>query len=299
MNVQQLEYFISIANTLSYSKSAELLGLSQPALSMSITKLEEELGFPLFAKSGRNIRLTDSGKQYYQTARRVIDTLSEGALEAKNLLTAKAGYISVAIPNDLPPIYVAQVLNDFMRSFPEVKLNLYQKDCSDIVSSLKVNTIDWAIVPLHKWFFEKSNISYEVLTQQQVYVIVAEENPLANKEILFIEDLVDQNIVVNNDFWQGKLTQVFNSYNMDTTNTDLMVLPPLIEILRTAVCEKGFIYVASFVSERIAAIPHIRIIPLENPSVISEMYSLVWYGPRKELGLHRSFYDFIKARFVG
>ena len=68
MNIQQLEYFISIAETLNYSKSAELLGLSQPALSMSINKLEEELGFSLFAKHGRNIKLTDSGTEYAENA---------------------------------------------------------------------------------------------------------------------------------------------------------------------------------------------------------------------------------------
>ena len=179
MNLQQLEYFISIAETLNYSKSAELLGLSQPALSMSINKLEEELGFSLFMKHGRNIKLTDSGKLYLQTAKETLKMLETGAAEAKSLLDAHNDYLTIAITNNVMQPFISQLLVEFIDRYPEVKLNIHQKDFHEVINLLKTAHVDWAIAPMHKVMYDKNGISREKLITQTIYAVMDVKNNLS------------------------------------------------------------------------------------------------------------------------
>ena len=77
MTLVQLRHFISLAQTGSFSKSAEAMHLTQPALSRSIRAIEDELGLPLFDRIGRRSELTPFGRQVLQRAQRLVDDAAE------------------------------------------------------------------------------------------------------------------------------------------------------------------------------------------------------------------------------
>lgn len=79
MNISQLQYFCKLAELQHYTKAAEQLYITQPTLSNSIARLEEELGVPLFEKSGRNVRLTKYGKEFNKYATKALNALHEGS----------------------------------------------------------------------------------------------------------------------------------------------------------------------------------------------------------------------------
>ena len=68
MDISQLEYFAAVARVKSMTKAARLLNLTQPALSMSIKRIEEEIGVPLFDRSGRTVSLNENGETFYNAA---------------------------------------------------------------------------------------------------------------------------------------------------------------------------------------------------------------------------------------
>ena len=78
MNLPQLHYFRKLAQLEHYTKAAQELFISQPSLSASISSMEEELQVKLFQKTGRNVRLTKEGKEFYHYVCRALDTLQEG-----------------------------------------------------------------------------------------------------------------------------------------------------------------------------------------------------------------------------
>ena len=82
MNTTQLEYFIELAYTLNYTKTAEILDIAQPTLSKAINHLEEELGYSLFIKKGRKIELNKKGQTFLAYAEKAINILNEGTLRA-------------------------------------------------------------------------------------------------------------------------------------------------------------------------------------------------------------------------
>ena len=81
MNLYHLRYFVQLAHTRHYTRAAEQLCITQPSLSHAISQLENELGLPLFEKTGRNTELTRFGEQFLECAERTLSTLDEGVEE--------------------------------------------------------------------------------------------------------------------------------------------------------------------------------------------------------------------------
>lgn len=92
MNIKQIEIFISIAETLSFSETASNIYLSQPAITKQIKNLENELGFRLFERNKRNVTLTLSGQSFYDDCKVLIDRLYSAIYKAKQL---DSGFTSV------------------------------------------------------------------------------------------------------------------------------------------------------------------------------------------------------------
>jgi len=293
VNIQQLEYFISIAETLNYSKSAELLGLSQPALSMSINKLEEELGFSLFMKHGRNIKLTDSGKLYLQTAQNTIKMLESGAAEAKSLLDAHSDYLTIGITNNVMQPFISKLLVDFIDSYPDIKLNIHQKDFYEVVNLLKTANLDWIIAPLHQFIYDKNGISYEKLIDQTIYAVMDIKNKLSAKLEIHMKDLLSQTCLINNEFWQGKISYVLSEKGLDGSNIDFRFAPPIDTILNRLLENPDTIYITNAPSQKMQEKDNLKIIPIVASNGIMESYVLAWYKQKKDSGPHKLFYDFV------
>lgn len=293
MNIQQLEYFINIAETLNYSKSAELLGLSQPALSMSINKLEEELGFSLFAKHGRNIKLTDSGSLYYKTAQDTLKMLETGAAEAKSLLDAHTDYLTIAITNNVMQPFISKLLVDFIDRYPEIKLNIHQKDFYEVVNMLKTANVDWIIGPLHQYIYDKNGISYEKLIDQTIYAVMSSNHELAKSKEIHMADILSQTCLINNEFWQGKISYVLSEKGIDSSNIDFRFAPPIDTILNRLLENPHTIYITNAPSQKMQEKDNLKIIPIVASNGIMESYVLAWYKQKKTAGPHQLFYDFV------
>ena len=95
MNVAQLRYFITVAQLENISKAAELLYLKQPALSKNISKLEEELGTPLFERNGKRLSLNVQGKRFLECANTVLRELELAESDIKRMVSGGSGHIRI------------------------------------------------------------------------------------------------------------------------------------------------------------------------------------------------------------
>jgi LysR family carnitine catabolism transcriptional activator len=94
--VKQLRGFVAIADTGSFAEACEQLHLSQPALSVSIRKLEEETGGLLFARSTRSVALTPEGHQFLPVAKRLLEDWTQGFEDLQQLFTLQRGKLTIA-----------------------------------------------------------------------------------------------------------------------------------------------------------------------------------------------------------
>jgi LysR family nitrogen assimilation transcriptional regulator len=124
MDTRSLRYFNTVAICGSYSRGSELLHISQPAVSRTIRKLEEELGTTLFKRHGHGVSLTETGKILLSRGQSILRQLDQTKAELRAGRESPSGMISFAIPPAAGNILVPPLVEKFSADFPNVTLNV-------------------------------------------------------------------------------------------------------------------------------------------------------------------------------
>lgn len=146
MNDLQIHYFLAVANNLSFTKTAEELYITQPAISRQISSLEKELGVTLFDRTNKSTKLTHAGQLYYKFFIEYNNKLKNIKEEAKAINQSCHGSVKLGCLEgwDLSGFF-PQVLNVFSRNYPNINLTLNCYGIKDLVRSLMKDEIDIAM----------------------------------------------------------------------------------------------------------------------------------------------------------
>jgi len=129
MDVQQLKCFITLAETLNFSQTAQILFLSQPTISNQIKQLEKELDLKLFIRTKRNVELTPAGISFYEDAKDFLTKLNQGITKAKNYAQKYNLTYSIAYEeNYLATKFLSKILEKFKSLHPNVLIDLKVTD---------------------------------------------------------------------------------------------------------------------------------------------------------------------------
>jgi LysR family nitrogen assimilation transcriptional regulator len=146
MELRQLEYFIAIAESSSFSRAAVRLSVAQPVLSRQIKALEEELGAELYHRTGRGIVLSEAGKLLEQHARGILETTA-GAKSAISALGATAtGRAVIGMPPSVGAVLTATLVRQFHSAFPKVSLGVMEGFSGHVLEWLTMGRIDVAVL---------------------------------------------------------------------------------------------------------------------------------------------------------
>lgn len=142
---RQLEIFRAVARHLSVTRAAELLYLSQPAVSMQIKQLEQQIGMPLFEKIGKNLCLTEAGHAMRNHAEETLALQKAFAETLAKLAGAESGCFTLAIPETAIP-FVTMVLAQFRQQHPGIDFHLEIHNRAGLLTSIKENSADLTIM---------------------------------------------------------------------------------------------------------------------------------------------------------
>jgi DNA-binding transcriptional LysR family regulator len=145
LTFRQLETFATVARLGSFSRAAEALHLTQPAVSIQIRQIADVVGLPLFEQTGRDIQLTDAGQELLQTARELDDSWSrfESAIDA--LKGLKKGRLRVALVTTAK-YFLPRMLGAFCQRYPHIDIELEVANRARIVERLRANEDDLYIM---------------------------------------------------------------------------------------------------------------------------------------------------------
>lgn len=143
--LRQLRIFILSAEYQSYARAAEILDLSQPAISMQIKKLSNMAGINLFDKSGREIKLSPAGRAFLPYARQAIETLKGASDELGALKQARLGKIKLGMVTTTQ-YFSPYLTTQFSKKHPDIKLDITIANRRNIIHKLEVNEIELAIM---------------------------------------------------------------------------------------------------------------------------------------------------------
>src|SRR5580658_8250492 len=148
MDFDQILAFLKIVEEKSFSRAADRLYRTQPALSKQVRQLETELGQRLLSRQGKQVEPTAAGRIFMEHARKIVDTRTEGLEALKRLRDRPRGRLSIGA-NEATQLYVLPpVFAEFRARFPEVRLTLRRNFTRKLVEHVLANTLDFGVVSL-------------------------------------------------------------------------------------------------------------------------------------------------------
>lgn len=178
MNTKQLHYVQVLAKEGSFSKAAETLGISQPSLSQYIKNIEKEIGIALFERTNNSLRLTDAGKIYIKSGRKILDIEHQMENQFADISQNKTGTLIVGISPFRVVHLMPKVVAEFHKQYPGITLLLDERSGSDLIDSAIHGEFDLCIttLPVDERIFE-----YEIIQKEEVLLAVAESSSLYKK----------------------------------------------------------------------------------------------------------------------
>ena len=196
MKLHQLRYLAAVAQTgLNITAAAEKLHTSQPGVSKQIKLLEDELGFQIFVRDGRNLtRVTPAGQQVIDRAVRILREVQNIKRLSDDLKDEERGSLSIATTHTQARYVLPEVIKQFRERYPEVRLHLHQGTSEQIAEMAALDRIDFAIATGSESLFD----GYSLLPcyRWHRHVVVPRNHPLARlKKALTLKQLAAYPIV--------------------------------------------------------------------------------------------------------
>lgn len=186
MNRNHLAIFRVVAERGNMSRAAEVLHVSQPAVSSQVAQLERQLGALLFDREPRGVRLTAVGEELYDYARRIGQLEAEAEAAVADHLRLGKGRLAVGASTSIGSYFLPQVLGEFARRFPGVQLSLSISNTEVIQRDLLDGTID---LGLTEGFASEEHFEITVFRPDEVILIMPPIHPLAGRISVTLAEL--------------------------------------------------------------------------------------------------------------
>ena len=194
MDIVQLEHFLAVASERTFTRAAERVFRTQPALSQSIRKLEESVGATLFARDANDVSLTEAGKILAGYAHKMLHLRDEATRAIAQLQNLESGTLSIAAHESAAIYLLPYALLAFADLFPDVKMSVQGGKLDDIPAKVLDRQVQIGFVKDPPAFRELECVN--VHTDEMV-LIASPRHPMANRASLSIQDLENVPFVVH------------------------------------------------------------------------------------------------------
>ncbi len=188
MRLEDLNYFVAVAQAGQVARAAEEMGQSQPALTKAVQRLEQELGIQLFVRSSRGMDLTASGEVFLERIVAVRSSLDDAIREANDLHLGKLGVVRVGVPSSLVGPVFSDAFADLIKQRPAARVQVTIGLNDPLVTGLRRGELDLCIVTLPGT--PHAELEQTRLFENDLVVVAREQHPLHTRRALRLADLV-------------------------------------------------------------------------------------------------------------
>lgn len=190
MEMHQVRYFLTAANSLSFTRAAEACHVSQPALTTAIKKLEARLGTPLFYREGKQIVLTEFGRRMQPCLGQILEQAKAAESIAKDFRLLNQVPIRLGVMSSIGPMRIASLLAEFQRQSPGVEVAVRDGAPEALAAQLDADDIDVAVLNALDGLGD--NYRAEPLYSEHYVVVLPPEHPLIARDVIALRDLSEQ-----------------------------------------------------------------------------------------------------------
>lgn len=186
IDLRQLRFAVTAADTASFLRAAKQLNVKQSTLSKKVSALEHRLGITLFERSTRGVVPTETGRAFLEVARRIVTDADNLLTTAKAVRYGEVGRLMVGFSGSLSTGNLRLLLGDLLERFPDVQLDALEASPERMLSGLQTRIVDIAI---HASQIEEPGVTKRWLWSERLMVVLPKEDRLAKSESLFWTDL--------------------------------------------------------------------------------------------------------------
>lgn len=185
---RRLQVFQTVARLLSFTKAAEELHMTQPAVTFQVRQLEEQYNTRLFDRTHNRISLTEAGRKVYESAIHIFELYAEMDNAVRELTGDVGGVLILGASSTIAEYMLPVLLGDFKKKYPEVSIRLKVSNSDGIVNQVENNTIDLGVVEAP---VNNKNLVVEQCRTDELVLIVPPGHELAMRDKVSPKELID------------------------------------------------------------------------------------------------------------
>ncbi len=194
MELRQLRQFVTLAETLNFHRAAEALHMTQPPLSLSIRRLEAELGGPLFERHARGVTLTEAGEAVLASAREALRSADEVVVAFRETRAGQRGLLRVGFVGSATWGLAPAIIPAFRHAHPGIDLSLKEATSQEVVQALESGALDIGLVrtPL----MQSAAVELAPLYREALMLMTPKEHRLTGESAARLEDLSEERFIL-------------------------------------------------------------------------------------------------------
>lgn len=192
MTLTQLEYFAQVAEQKSFTRAAEKLFVSQPALSKSIQVLERELNACLLERTSQGLKVTQDGELVWRYARELVNHYAQRTSEMLSLLSTQRSILRFGLPPSAGTVYFSKIIYQYSRQFPQVDLQITEVASKKIHEMIQNDQLDLGVVILP---FSDPIMEIKCVYTSEAVLATSWDHPLAHRQEVSLIELKDESFL--------------------------------------------------------------------------------------------------------
>ena len=228
MEMAQLEYFSKVVQERSFSKAADRVYRTQPAVSIAIRRLEEEIGLPLLDRTQKTPVLTDAGQVVYDYAQRILALRDQVGQAISELQSLKRGRVRVGANESTSLYLLPDLILAFREQHPEVKVEIYRHVSSRLPREVLDRNVDFALMASEP--ADRDLEAFPILKDELV-LIMSPKHPLAGRSSVKVKDLGKESFVAHN-VKSGSRLKVVEAFARQHTPLNIAIELATIETIK-------------------------------------------------------------------
>lgn len=267
VDFEQLRTFLQVARLKSFSRAAEKLGMTQPAISAQIRSLEKEIGARLFDREGGKVTFTAVGRLFEPFAEHCLQCQSHISLAVNELFRSARGEVSVSASEATSLYVLPPVLAQYKRHYTRVSLNVVRAEHARSLESVLSRSVDFAVVSTP---VKDPRLTVHTIHRDEIVLAVPPTHPLARPEAIRLDALLQYPLLL---LKQGRQrNQINNMFHVHEANPRIAMEVDSSELLKRLICAElgiGFLPRANVMDDAHAGL--LKIVNVEGMRIQREL----------------------------
>lgn len=240
MTLEQLRIFLAVAQHLHFTRAADELYLTQPAVSAAIQSLESEYGVKLFHRIGRRIEITEAGRLLKLEAPKILDQVALTERGLRELNDLQRGELNVGASFTIGNYWLPQKISQFKRKYPEISVNCTLANADDICNGTATGLFDLGVIAGEVKPMLKKTLEEEIVGSDRLQIVVGKSHPWFNKKKVTIDNLLNTGWVMREagSGTQQMFEQALQNFGVSPSDLEIILVFNSSEMIK-AVVESG------------------------------------------------------------